>query len=99
MFHRYITYIDNYEFPDDDITAYPDSTVSINFEQFQVFPETFQLIIDNTDKTKYDPRYLGSMFYDGSGGGAISGVQSIIKVYDQIKKRYIFSGKIYNIQP
>lgn len=81
-------YIEDILLPAADIVEYPKSTEELMFADAQISPEKWKVTIDNTDKTKYDPRVAGSLFY----GATAKGMQ--IEDYNTDFGRTVFKGTI-----
>lgn len=85
-------YINNTLIDEDNILKYPQGYEAISAEDFQTIPDVETIELDNTDKTNYDDRYVGSLFYAGANIG------SEMELYDTDKGRTTFKSRIRDLR-
>lgn len=84
-------YISNTLIPDTAIREYPKSSEALSFDG-KVIPDTITFTVDNIERTEYDDRYVGSLFYGVDFYG------EPVEIFDNVLGRYIFQGNLIDIE-
>jgi len=80
------------ELPAADIVQKGQSDEAIEFNGQQLIASQIEIVLDNSDPTKYDDRYAGSLFY------GIAWYNQPLIGYDEERAVYTFVGRIKDVQ-
>jgi len=84
-------YISNTLVPSEVIREYPKSQEKLSFDG-KVIPDSIEITLDNIDRTEYDDRYPGSLFYGSTFYG------DPVEIYDNDLGTSLFQGILVDIQ-
>ncbi len=84
-------FIDDILIPNEDVIKWPISRETIVFDGGTALRDDSEIILDNVDRSQYDPRYLGSTFFQGSRIG------SELRIFESSINRNIYRGKIVDV--
>lgn len=83
--------INNYQLPTNDVININLINKEVKFSGTALLASTCTVQLNNTDKTKYDDRVTGSLFY------GVSFYNKVLVVYDDDVKYTTFVGRVKNI--
>ncbi len=78
--------------PDSDIIQYGKSEISVDFNGAALIAATMDIVLNDLDKTAYNPLYTGSLFF------GVAWYNKWVTIYDNDAGHYMWKGRIKNVE-